>query len=187
MTAKVHVVSTPSCGRALSSLLAIVAAACGSTPAPVAPEVVAAEEQRLLRPFQDQRVIIADQVELTLSANFLGSRVQEGAIEKIGSLAGNRVALPGVDKNLHERRTTRDQRGIVETYVNKLGGVERPLRVMVGATQFQALQAVTVHVLQGGAAMTLDVTAHGDVNVLAGSQRTDVPQVEIKDGLWRGQ
>ena len=187
MTAKVHVAWRRACAAFVCLGVASLCATCGSAPVPVAPEVVAQEEQRLLRPFQDQRVVIADQVELTVSVNFLGSRMQDGAIEQIGSLAGNRVALPGIDKNLHEKRSAREQRGVVETYVNKLGGVERPLRLIIGATQFQALQSVTVLVLQGGAPLTLDVTARGDVNVLAGSQRTDVPQVEIKDGLWRGQ
>ena len=168
-------------------LLATLPVGCGSAPAPVSPEVVAAEEQRLLRPFQDKRVVIADHVDVTMSLNFIGSRVRDDAIENFGSTAGTRVALPGIDKNLHERRTTRDRDGSVETYVNKAGGVERPLRLIVGGTQFQALRAVTVRVLPSGAMMTLDVVARGDVNVLAGSQRLDVPQVEVRDGVWRGQ
>ncbi len=160
---------------------------CGAGPTPVGPEVVAAEEQRLLRPFQDKRIVIADQVEITLSANFIGSRVRDDAIENFGTTAGNRVALPGIDKSLHEHRTVRGKDGILETYVNKAGGIDRPLRVIVGGTQFQALQVVTVRVLPSGALMTLDVVARGDVNVLAGTERQDLPQVEVKDGLWRGQ
>jgi hypothetical protein len=185
------------CVRALcvlvSTPLAILLSACSAPPPAVAPGAVAAEEQRLLRPFQDQRVVIADQVEVTVSPNFLGSRVDQAGIDNLltasdmGGLSGNRVALPGIDKELHERRSSPDGDGSVVTYVNKDGGLERPLRLLVGATQFQALQTVTVRTLGSGARMTLDVVARGDVNVLAGKERHDVPQLEIRDGLWRGQ
>lgn len=162
-------------------------AACGSGPPPVAPEVVAAEEQRLLRPFQVKRVVISDTVELTLSANFIGSRVAEADIDATGSMAANRVALPGIDKNLHQRSESRNADGVFETYFNKAGGVERPLRVLVGQTDYRALQGLTVHVLPSGATMALTVVARGEVTVLAGADKLEVPEFAIRDGLWLGQ
>jgi hypothetical protein len=162
--------------------------ACGSAPVAVAPVVVEAEEQRLLQPFRVRRDVVAHSVDVTLSANFLqGSRVGDADIEHFGTAAGNRVALPVADKALHDHDSTRGEQGTIESYRNRLGGTERPLRLVVGATHFQALQAMTVRVLPGGAPLTLDVVANGDVTVLAGSERVDVPQLEIKDGLWRGQ
>jgi len=174
--------------RGLALLLAASTAGCGSAPAPVPQPLVAAEEQRLLRPFQDRRVVIADSVDLAVSANFIGARAAETDIhDGMGALAANRLALPGIDRALHEKRETRTAEGAIQTYVNAHGGIERPLMMMVGQTELRALRSLTIKVLPSGSAMTLDLVARGDVTVLAGSQRTDLPEVSIRDGVWRGQ
>src|SRR5690606_40815312 len=161
--------------------------ACGSAPPPSVPQArIEAEEQRLLAPFLEERTVVADEVTVTLSANFLGSRVGASDIDRVGTPAAQRVGLPGVDRELHERRTERVGGETVETFVNLRGGVERPLLLVVGATRFQALRAIRVRVREAGT-MTLDLVATGDVTVLAGSQRLDVPQAEVRDGVWLGR
>lgn len=148
------------------------------------------EEDRLLRPFQTKRVVVADNVDVVVSANFLGNRLDDDfAIERHTPVTGirPRVGRPGIDKNLHERREQKVGDGVLETFINKAGGVERPIRVVIGDTQYQALRALSFKVLSGETRMTLDVIAEGDVTVLAGSQRTDAPRVEVRDGVWRGQ
>jgi hypothetical protein len=173
--------------RGVAAALALLCG-CGAGPAPAAPRgLVAAEEQRLLQPFQTPRDVIAHHVEITLSPNFLGSPVDEADIDRLGSPAGNRVALPGIDKTLHSRQVVRGADGTVETFVNERGGIERPLRLGVGGVRFQALRGIVVRVLPSGAAMTLDVVARGDVTVLAGSETQDMPELEVRDGVWRGQ
>ncbi|MEZ5964929.1 MAG: hypothetical protein R3F56_13900 [Planctomycetota bacterium] len=174
--------------RASAIFLVWSCSGCGSAPPPVAPAVVAAEEQRLLRPFQTKRVVIADSVEVVVSANFVGTRAAETDMTQgIGAIADNRLALPGIDRNLHTRSESRSEAGVETTYLNKLGGVERPLTLLVGQTEYRALQGLTIRVLPSGATMTLDVQARGDVTVLAGAERLDLPQLTIKDGLWHEQ
>ena len=177
-------------GRSLAAVLAVVAAGCGSAP-PVAPQMVAMEEDRLLRPFATKRTVIADTVEIVLTPNFLGNRLDDDfAIERFTPLTGvrPRVGRPGIDKRLHERREERVADGVVETFVNRGGGVERPLRIVIGETQYQALRTLSFKVLHGNPALTLDVVASGDVTVLAnGQQRTDAPRIEVRDGVWRGE
>lgn len=180
-------------GRAMAAIPFVIAA-CGGGPEPVAPEVMAAEEQRLLAPFQTRRTVIGDQVEVVVSPNFIGSRVDPGDLESrvatgegMSSLAMNRVALPGIDKNLHDRREAQTNDGLEITFINRLGGIERPILMLVGQTEYRALQGLTVRIPRSGARMTLDVTARGEVTVLAGAERLDVSEFVIRDGLWLGQ
>lgn len=175
--------------QGLAAALAVLAAACGSAP-PVAPQMVAMEEDRLLRPFATKRTVIADTVEVVLTPNFLGNRLDDDfAIERFTPLTGvrPRVGWPGIDKKLHEKREEKVADGVLETFINRGGGVERPIRVVIGETQYQALRALSFKVLHGNPAMTLDVIASGDVTVVAGAQRTDSPRIEVRDGVWRGE
>lgn len=150
-----------------ASVSCLLLAACAG-PVPVSAEKLAAEEERLLRPFVAPQIVIAEEVELTVSPNFF-----------------NRVGQPALDPILHTRTVVRTPAAEEYRFVNQRGGVERPLRLLIGETQYHALKTATLSVLPSGAAMTLQVVARGDVSVLAGGKRRDVPAIEIRDGAWR--
>lgn len=154
--------------RALRASVACALLAACAGPVPVSAEKLAAEEDRLFRPFVAQQIVVADEVEVVVSPNFF-----------------NRVGQPALDSTLHSRNVVRTADAEEYRFVNQRGGVERPLRLLIGETQFQALRTATLSVLPSGAAMTLQVVARGDVNVLANGKRRDVPAIEIRDGAWR--
>ncbi len=151
-------------GLGISPLLFV---ACAG-PAPVAGDRVAAEEARLLRPLVTPQVVVAEEVEVTVSPNFY-----------------NRIGQPALDPRLHARTVVRA--GDIEEYrfVNQRGGVERPLRMLIGETQIHALRLATLRVLPSGSEMSLQVVARGDVSVLADGKRRDAPAIEVRDGAWR--
>lgn len=155
--------------RVRCTLLAGLSFAACAGPVAVPTERIAAEEVRLLRPFTAPQIVIAEEVEVTVSPNFF-----------------NRVGQPALDPRLHARTVARTA-GNVEEYrfVNQRGGVERPLRMLIGETQYHALRTATLSVLPSGSDMTLQVVARGDVSVLADGKRRDVPSIEIRDGAWR--
>jgi hypothetical protein len=136
----------------------------------VQPEVLEREEARLLAPFSEPRQVLAQDLEITMSANFF-----------------KRVGTPALTPPLHVRSIERDGEADVYRFVNKSGGVEVPLRLMLEETRFVILNTIVLRVL-AKSSVTLRALAQGDVTILeAGRPRLDVPRTEIVDGVWRGR
>ena len=143
-----------------------------AAPAPAKPSEdpsVAPELARLRAPYQESRAVVADRIEIVMSANFFNT--EWGA--------------PSVDRGLHEashqKLATQDE----YRWLNRAGGTQVPIRFAVGNTKFLALQSARLRVLGNGERITLDVAAEGHVSVLEGARRKDCEELRIEGGALR--
>lgn len=151
----------------LGVLGAVAIAACAG-PTPVSDEELHANEAAMLAPLQAPRRLIATTLDVTVSPNFF-----------------NDIGQPALDPGLHQRSRSTDDGSEVWTFVNREGGVERPLRVLVGRTEFLTLHTFRLAVLPSGSPLTFRLVADGDVTVIAeGAAARDVERVEVRDGVW---
>ena len=166
--------------RAASALCSVALACCawllggcaGAPPQPLDPEVVARQEGRLLEPFQPERTVVADRLELVLTGNFYDELTLP-------------VLLPTLQE---EERTTREGGGTEIVYRNRSPQAE--LQIAIGGTRMLVLREVRLVVLGGRSAYRLEATLEGGVTaetvaVVEAGVREDCRQVRIADGVLR--
>ncbi len=156
--------------RFLVPVVMCLGCASGTAPKVDSPEVVR-ELERLRAPFQTERTIVADRVEIEMSANFYGT--EWGA--------------PSIDRSLHEFSSKKEANRDEYRWTNRAGGPQVPLRFMVGKQRFVVLRSASLHVLGGGQAVVFGVTAAGAVSILEGTARRDVAEFRIEDGVLRAR
>lgn len=148
--------------------VSLAAASCGSAPRPPAdPAEVAMQEQRLMSPFATERTVIADRLEVVLTANFY-----------------DELSRPAVVAGLQdEERTETEDGGSVVVYRNRSPGV--PLRFMLGGTDFRIFREATITVLGGRSDLRLDAEMSGNVSIVEAGARSDYDAVRIADGMFQ--
>lgn len=158
------------CGAAAISLLAIMLG-CAGAPARRVPTDASVQREldRLRAPYQVKRTVVADRIEVTMSANFFNTEWGE----------------PSIDRALHEASHRSVERREERTWVNRSGGTQLPLRFAVGDCTLVALHSASLRVLGNGEPIALAVLATGAVSVLTGAERRDGAELSIDDGTLR--
>src|SRR5690606_8906959 len=119
--------------RAFASLaaLVVVSAACSSTssaPAAADPSLVEAREQQLLAPFGETRTIVADRLDIEMTANFHDELTRP-------------AVLPG---SQDEQRIERPDGGTELRYTTS--SATTPLRFVIGNTDLRVTRAARIGV-----------------------------------------
>ena len=156
----------------------------------VSRETVAKEEDRLLAPYGKGLQIVADRVEVDVSANFFSQTVDAAALARDPEAVRSGLAhlgLPATSPELHERRVVKSDQNVEYVFHNVRGGMQMPLRLSVGGAVILALRSAVVRVLGNGAPLTLTTVASGQVTVRQGDVRQDLNEIRIEDGAIHRQ
>lgn len=152
----------------LSCILAALFAGCGSAPvADADPAEVERQEQRLLSPFQTDRVVVADRLDVVMTANFYDE-------------LGRPALLAGFQDE--ERR---DLEGGGSELVMRNRSPNAPLRFLLGATDLRILREARIVVLGGRSDMRLEAELAGGVSVVEAGDRRDFESLRIADGAFQ--
>ena len=146
--------------------LCLTVAACGGGPQPVDDEFMAREEARLVEPFAVDRSLVADDLEITMTANFY-----------------SRLALPSILPGVQEEETNKRPDGTTE-YVMRTRP-DSPLRFELDATKFYVMKTARVTVLGGRSDLTLRAEVDGNVSIVENGVRRDTGSVRIENGSFR--
>lgn len=151
----------------LSSALAVAGCAGSAPSTSVRPELLAAEEQRLLAPLMQQRALVCDSVRFDISANF-----------------HHQVARPAISPEIHKFSREQQDDGDIYRWSSS-GGIQSPLKFWIGQTQFVALRSAVLCVRRSGA-LALEVTAKGRVTESQqGMALRDWQEIRIENGAFR--
>ena len=154
-------------GSALFLVLALWSCAGGGAKNAVRPELLAAEEARLLAPFGQPRAVVSDVIRFDISANFYPE-----------------VSRPAISPELHKFSRSEEPDGDVYRWSSR-GGLQSPLKFWVGQTQFVALRSATLRV-RGSGPVVLQVTASGQVTESQrGAALQDWQELRIENGVFR--
>lgn len=149
------------------------------------PEVVAAEEARLLSPYERSRAVVSNVLRIEISANFYSGTAEVPADEDV-QLGSGVLVIPAVSREIHTFSQTVEDGDTVYRWSSK-GGIQSPLKFQVGQIQFAALQSATLRVRSRGSLM-LDVTAAGHVTESEpGAALKDWSEVRVENGLFHRQ
>lgn len=170
----------------MATVMVVAAATVGSCHGGAVPrETVAKEEDRLLAPYRSGLQIVADRVEVDVSANFFSQTVDAATLARDPEAVRSGLAhlgLPATSPELHERRVVKGDQSVDYVFHNVRGGMQMPLRLSVGGAVILALRSAVVRVLGSGAPMTLTTVASGQVTVRQGDARHDLSELRIEDG-----
>jgi len=149
------------------------------------PEVVEAEEARLLAPYQRDRAVVSNVLHIDISANFYGGSVDVPSQEGDLGVRGQGVlVIPAVSPEIHSFSQSTEDGDDVYRWSSK-GGIQSPLKFRVGQVQFAALQSATLRVRSRGS-LVLDVTAAGRVTESEpGEDLKDWNELVVQNGLFQ--
>ncbi len=135
-------------------------------PAAVDPAVVEATEQQVLAPFEVEQTIVADDLVLSMTANFyhLVQRRLNPAVHEV-------------------ERKPRADGGTDYEFRNRVGD-SQPIRLVVLGTTFGVLKTARISVLGGRHAFTLDAAATGEVTLVRDDVTAHSRSVQIKNGSF---
>jgi hypothetical protein len=143
--------------------------ACAAV-APVAdPKDVEQREDVFLAPFATERTVVADVLELVMTANFYRHVTSTGIVTAVQQ----------------EERRPRQDGGTEFIYTNRAPGGDPALRFTIGSTRFGILERAALVVLGGRHELTLRAVATGQVTVREGATTNDFGRVAIEDGVYR--
>ena len=129
-------------------------------------EVPAAEEERLMSPYENSRAVVSNVLLIEISPNFYGE-----------------IARPAVSHEIHDYSQGTDEGDDVYRWSSR-GGLQSPLRFQIGEVQFAALQSATLRVHRSGM-LALDVTASGRVTESQpGEGLHDWSEIRVQNGLF---
>lgn len=132
---------------------------------------VAVSLERLRAPFQNPQIVVADHLEIEMSANFYGTEFGQ----------------PGIDRGVHDAKHTLTPEADEYVWVNRSGGTELPLKMTLGRHSFVILKDARLKVLTGNGKVTLKSAATGQVRVLEGKAVRPMQEVRIEDGVVRSR
>lgn len=123
--------------------------------------------QRFRAPFQTDQTIVADHLEIEMSANFFGTEFGQ----------------PSVDRNLHDATQRLGQEADDYLWVNRAGGTTVPLKLAIGKQNYIVLKDARLKVLSASGKITLKAHAAGEVRVLEGKSVRPLQELRIVDGV----
>lgn len=151
------------------AVLGVCVVGCASA-SPADPRAVEREQTRLLAPFRTERTVAAEELRVTMTANFF-----------------NEFVPPAVVQGMHESRRDVSADGSTSyVYASKIADA-RPMQVALADTRFAIIKRVVVTVLGGRQDLTLEADASGFVVVQTGDERFHSSSVRIADGLFQRQ
>ena len=154
-------------GCSLAALL--FAGACGST-ASVDPARLEAEQRRLLGPFTASRAVVGDRLEIEISPNF-----------------DSEVTRPAVHPQLHQMEMTKRPEFDEYRWRNVGGGVQAPLKFIIGNTGLVAMQEAVLRVYLKRTELRLSALASGNVDLAEQGPIRKLSEVRIADGSLQGR
>ncbi len=149
-------------GGAVAALLV----ACQGSPPSVDVASVQRAEARLLSPFQVEQTLVADKLDITMTANFY-----------------SRLALPSTLPGVQTEETNKLDDGSTEYVLHT--NARSPLQFELEKTRFFVMDNARVLVLGGRNDMTLKADLSGNVSIVdKGGARRDTDEVRIADGSY---
>ena len=148
-------------------LAVLVSAGCATAPNYASPDVVAAEEARLMSPYEGNRAVVSNVLTIEISPNF-----------------NHEIARPAVSPEIHKFSQTVEDGDDVYRWSSN-GGIQSPLKFQIGQVQFAALRSATLRVRSSGQ-LALDVTAAGRVTESQPGQKLqDWSELAVQNGLFQ--
>ena len=131
---------------------------------------VEASLSRYREPFQRDQTVIADFLEVEMSSNFYSEFGQ-----------------PSVDRSYHEASRVSAPESVKHRWINRGGGAQVPLKLMIGRQRYIVLKEASLTVQTATGAVVLRAKATGDVKIVEGSQSRSVEELRIEDGVVRAR
>ena len=148
--------------------VALLLSGCAGNP-PADPVEVRRAEELIMAPFETERTIVADELVITMTANFHEHLIRTSMVAGVQEEA--RKELP--------------DGGTEYLYMNHATNGDPPMRFKLGQTEFGILSRANITVLGGRNDMTLKLDATGNVTIKQDGRFEDCQSVRIENGSYR--